>query len=35
MEEKLKLPQMSKEQCWNIDEHIEQDDNKKTPFKSR
>lgn len=33
MEEKLKLPQMSKEQWWNIDELIEQDDNKKPPFK--
>lgn len=33
MEEKLKLSQMSKEQWWKIDELIEQDDNKKTPFK--
>lgn len=35
MEEKLKLPQMSKEQCWNIDELIEQDDNKKHHLRSR
>lgn len=33
MGEKLKLTQMSKEQWWNIDELIEQDDNKKPPFK--
>lgn len=28
MEGKLKLPQMSKEQWWNIDELVEQDDKK-------